>query len=451
MNASPPSDLLDRFSRFVESRLGLHFPAPRWSDLQRGLHAAATDLGFNGPLECASWFLESDLTRKQLEILAAHLTVGETYFFRDPPAFEFLESTVLPELIALRRNDERRIRIWAAGCATGEEAYSIAISISRVLPDFRDWQLTILGTDVNPRFLAKAVAGIYTRWSFRARPDLIGSAYFCEIGQNRFEIAPEIRRLVSFSCLNLADDAYPSLARNTNAMDIIFCRNVLMYFSPEQARAVAAKLSGCLLDGGYLFASPAEFSPELFAEFEPALSVGAVAYRKALIAQKAKTSPVRSEMPASPLVGPVEASGKTRVSSGVSAPPIRSFAEARQLANEGRLDEALAAADQILVANKLDAEAHYLRGLIQQEQGLPVEAAASMRRALFLNSNFVPAQFVLGHILHRLGRTGEAKRCFQNVCSLLEGQPPGTILPHSEGMTAGRLLAIVSDTEESIA
>lgn len=450
MSAPPPNDLLDHFSRFVETRLGLHFPPSRWPDLERGLRAAGTELGFDDPLECAAWILESDLTRKQLEILAAHLTVGETYFFRGPRAFELLEFNVLPELIAARRTGDRRIRIWAAGCCTGEEAYSIAITLSRVLPDLRNWHLTILGTDVNPRFLAKAEAGIYTRWSFRARPDLMRGPYFCEIGRNRFAIAPEIRRLVTFSCLNLADDAYPSLTRNTNAMDIIFCRNVLMYFSSDQARAVVAKLHDCLLEGGYLFVNPAESSPKLFAEFDSTGWGGPVVYRKWPDGKQPSPpqglSRARAPLPA----GAFEARDEARVAAATCEPALPSFGEARQLANAGRLDEALAAADRILATNKLDAEAHYLRGLIQQEQGVLLEAAASMRRALFLNADFVTAQFALGHILHRLGRGGEARRCFANVRALLRAQPPTAILPQAEGMTAGRLLAIVSNTEEFI-
>lgn len=450
MSDPPPNDLPENFSRFVETRLGLHFPPSRWPDLHRGLRAAATELGFEDPLECASWILESDLTRKQLEILAAHLTVGETYFFRDPRAFELLEVNVLPELISARRMGDRRMRIWAAGCCTGEEAYSIAITVSRVLPDLHDWQLTILGTDVNPRFLAKAETGIYTRWSFRGRPDLMNSPYFCEIGRNRFAIAPEIRRIVTFSCLNLADDAYPSLTRNTNAMDIIFCRNVLMYFSSDQARAVVAKLHGCLREGGYLFGSPAESSPKLFAEFDPTHSVDAVVYRKMPAGKEPRASKVLTGARAPAPMGAFEPQDEIRVLRANSEPALPPFADARRLANEGRLDEALAAADRILETNKLDAEAHYLRGLIQQEQGVLLEAAASMRRALFLNADFVAAQFALGHILHRLGRAGEARRCFANVRSLLRAQPPTAILPQAEGMTAGRLLAIVSDTEESI-
>jgi chemotaxis protein methyltransferase CheR len=450
MSAPPPNDLLEHFSRFVETRLGLHFPPPRWPDLERGLRAAGTELGFEDPLECAAWILESDLTRKQLEVLAAHLTVGETYFFRGPRAFELLEFNVLPELISARRNGDRRMRIWAAGCCTGEEVYSIAITLSRVLPDLRDWQLTILGTDVNPRFLAKAVAGIYTRWSFRGRPDLMNSPYFCEVGRNRFAIAPEIRRLVTFSCLNLADDAYPSLTRNTNAMDIIFCRNVLMYFSSDQARAVVAKLHDCLLEGGYLFVSPVESSPKLFAEFDATRWVGAVVYRKSPAGEQPSLPQVLPRAHAPSPAGAFEPRDETRVIGTTCEPALPSLGEARQLANEGRLDEALAAADRILAANKLDAAAHYLRGLVQQEQGVLVEAAASMRRALFLNADFAAAQFALGHILHRLGRAGEARRCFANVRSLLRAQQPTAILPHAEGMTAGRLLAIVSDTEESM-
>src|SRR5688572_30424277 len=115
-----------RLSELIAGHIGLHFAPQRLPDFQRGLANAAEELGFNEVGECASWLLSAQPTRRQLEVLASHLTVGETYYFRDPRTFEVLATHILPRLINDRRAGDRRLRLWSAGCSSGEEAYSLA-------------------------------------------------------------------------------------------------------------------------------------------------------------------------------------------------------------------------------------------------------------------------------------------------------------------------------------
>lgn len=117
---------------------------------------------------CLQKLASSLLTRNQVKILAGHLTVRETYFFRDKIHFEALRGYLLPGLIDARRKSNRCLRIWSAGCATGEEPYSIAILLSKMIPDIEDWDITILATDINPIFLQKASEGLYSEWSLRS-------------------------------------------------------------------------------------------------------------------------------------------------------------------------------------------------------------------------------------------------------------------------------------------
>jgi len=264
------SQLLSAVSQSVEAQLGLHFPPERWTDLERGLGGAATELGFENVEKCARELVLAKLNPAQVDALAAHLTIGETYFFRDPATFEALASQVFPALAQEKRGLAKRLRIWSAGCCTGEEPYSIAIALRRALPDLDDWRITILATDINPQFLRKAAAGVYGPWSFRGVPDETRAAYFRRRPEGRFELLPSVRKMVTFACLNLVEDVYPSLANNTNAMDLIFCRNVLMYFSGEQMRKVVASLRRSLVDGGRLVVSATEASREVFGEFATA-------------------------------------------------------------------------------------------------------------------------------------------------------------------------------------
>ncbi len=161
--------------------------------------------------------------------------------------FEALEDRILPELIRSRSVGNRRLRIWSAGCATGEEPYSIAIALRRALPVPEDWRITILATDINPHILRKASAGVYGEWSFRNAPPWLKGTWFRPKKDGKLEILPEIRKMVSFAYLNLAEDIFPSPVNNTNAMDLIFCRNVLMYFAAERAQEIGESLRGCLL------------------------------------------------------------------------------------------------------------------------------------------------------------------------------------------------------------
>jgi chemotaxis protein methyltransferase CheR len=238
MTHSIDDQLLSQLSGFITARFGLHFPKKRWRDLERGITGAAGDFGFDDISSCIRWLITAQLTKSQLDILVCRLTIGETYFFRERKSFDVLEARILPALINSRRGKEQRLRIWSAGCSTGEEAYSIAILLYRLIADLPQWNITILATDVNPASLCKADRGEYSDWSFRGIPQWIKEKFFSRNAEGRFEVADTIRKMVTFASLNLADDPFPSLINNTNAMDIIFCRNVLMYFAPHQVKKV---------------------------------------------------------------------------------------------------------------------------------------------------------------------------------------------------------------------
>ncbi|MEA3211646.1 MAG: chemotaxis protein methyltransferase CheR [Chthoniobacter sp.] len=449
MAVADSDTLLGELAAFLEARLGLHFPPARWGDLQRGLNAAALELGFDQARECADWFLSSAINRQQLELLAAHLTIGETYFFRDPRLFTALEKEVLPELIRSRSND-RRIRIWSAACCTGEEPYSLAIALHQILPNPAQWQVTILGTDVNPRFIKKAEAAVYGEWSFRGPAEEVKDRYFKKTPEGRYELDPAIRRMVSFSCLNLAEDVYPALANDTNAMDIVLCRNVLIYFSREQARKVAVKMRRVLLDGGWFFTSPSEVSSEWADTFQMVRLEEVIGYRK----QAPPPPPVRVIRPMSK--AKTQRLALARAAAKAAEPPLATpplaptnADLARRLANEGRLGDALLACERAIQSDKLVAVHHYLRGVILQEQGELEGAAAALRRALYLDQRLVVAHFALGNLLRRQARKNEATRYFENARELLGGYPPDAALPEADGITAGRLLAILTSLQET--
>src|ERR1043166_2752887 len=271
---------LCQLSEMIASRVGLHFPEARWRELERGICSIARDFEFDDVESCIRWLLSSSSTQPQIEALAIYLTVGETYFFRDPQSFDTLAHRILPSVIKDRRGTDRHLKIWSAGCCTGEETYSIAILLRQVLSDLKDWQITILGTDINPRFLDKAAQGTYGEWSFRGVAPEIKERYFAKKRNGRFEVLPEIKSMVTFSHLNLVEESYPSSLSNINAVDVIFCRNVLMYFGAEAAKQVIQKFHLSLSDGGWLIVSPTETSHVLYSQFAAISCSGMIFYKK---------------------------------------------------------------------------------------------------------------------------------------------------------------------------
>ncbi|MBI4199222.1 MAG: chemotaxis protein CheR, partial [Chloroflexi bacterium] len=254
----------------IASRLGLDFPEARQADLQRGILRSVQGGSLSDPEAYLAWLATLPDESPEWRRLASHLTVGETYFFRDRACFEALEQRVLPSLIAARQSEGiLRLRLWSAGCATGEEAYSLAILLDRLLPAWTDWALTILATDINGEALEVARRGRYREWSFRGTPQGIRERYFHLRGAETFELDPRIRRMVTFAPLNLAEDGYPDVMTNTTAMDLILCRNVLMYFAREAQRATVARLQRALVPGGWLAVSPAEASADLLGPLVP--------------------------------------------------------------------------------------------------------------------------------------------------------------------------------------
>ena len=491
------SDLL-RFSQFISSHMGLHFPEERWPDIQRGLRRAAPEFGFNDAEECIQWLMAAPLTRVQIEILASHLTVGETYFFREKPIFEALKERVLKELIQSRRQTSRRLRIWCAGCASGEEPYSIAVLLSGLIPDLKNWNITILATDINPHVLEKASQGHYKEWSFRNVPLDVKENYFTKSKDNCYQIRADIKKMVRFSYLNLAEDTYPSLLNDTNAMDVILCKNVLMYFNQKSQMKVVQDLYNCLVYNGWLIVSPCETSHILFSRFQAVNFSGTTFYKKvrrqpkpvidiAAFSQSVSDSPpfelefaARPESFPSADLMPVpvpEASSASLAPQPESVPEtgpalfeealslyaqgrypavvekltgsagedIRAIAlVARAYANQGKLAEALQWCDNMVQADKLNPGAYYLQATILQEEGRIEGAVAALKKALYLDPDFVLAHFTLGNLTRQQGKNQKSERHFRNALLLTKKREPAEVLPESEGVTAGRLAEIIS-------
>lgn len=451
-------DHLARLSELVTDRIGLWFPPERYRDLERGLTAYARDRGVDLP-ELPALLADLDQTADLAE-LASHLTVGETFFFREPATFEALRATVLPELFASRRGERQHLRMWSCGCCTGEEPYSLAMLLCDLLPDLDDWHLTLLGTDLNPRFLDLAREGEYGSWSFRGVPDAVRRRYFERTGKGRYRVASDVRARVNFQLLNLASDTYPALISGLHAMDLILCRNVLMYFVPDQAARAAGRLRRTLADGGWLAVSVVEAGARWLADFAPVTFPETTLYRPrtAVRAAPLPAPPARRRQavpppqPApEPTTAELYAAGRyqellDRLLPGLSnghGDPTAMALVVRAFADQGHLAEAEEWGARLVRLDPLNPAAHYLLATVRQEEGEPRQAERALRDALYLDPEFILAHVALGNLARAGGHPRAARRHYRNAEALLAGLAVDEPVPESDGLTAGELREMV--------
>ena len=457
MTTSFSPAMLKQLSGLVAEHMGILFQPPQWSVLERAFTQAADVLNCRDGTECAQRFISTPGSRKMIEIMASYLTIGETYFWREPKAFYALEQEIIPQLLRCHTND-KRLRFWSVGCASGEEAFSLAILLHRMRSRMaKEWEISIWATDINPRALEKARNGEYTEWSFRATPDWLKRDYFTQMAKGRYTLKKDIRDMVHFDYFNLMDEI-PSPHPQTTCVDVILCRNVLLYFPPKATLTAVKHLHECLHEQGWLVVGSCELSTTLFSGFETVNLPDATVYRKqtqnvhrtekGLIQHVPSTDtlqpkpPQETELP-SRRIEPIWSVQQGKTTIPTQSATTRSTAEhCRLLADKGDLNEALTVADQAIRLDKLNANLHYLRAMILLEQGAFEEAEQSLRRTIYLDRNLILAHFSLGNIARRQGKKRKARLHFNQTLSLLEPFSPDDEVPGSEGLSVRRLRVI---------
>src|SRR5580658_6229610 len=437
---------VQRFRAVLTRRLGLEFDDGKAAALAELLHTRSDARDIEAYLAR----LEGPEGQTEARELARELTVGETYFFRHADQFRAFEEVALPARIRVR-SSVRALRILSAGCASGEEAYSLAVGVRNALPDIDSWQAKLQGIDVNPSMIAKAVRAHYSAWSLRETTPEQRERHFQPEGRD-FRLEEAVQRMVAFEERNLVDD--DPLFWQDPIFDVVFCRNVLMYFTAEAARAVVAKLARSLAPGGFLFLGHAEtlrgishdfhlrhshdafyyqrrdgtdepgVAPPLVQPPVPPLDIGSMSWADVIqgasdrIAKLGrKSSPPRPVTSAQALPGAVHQSAwdlrpaveMLRQERFVDAmdllralPPASSTdADAQILraglfTNSGKLTEAEEVCRQILTVDELNAGAHYLLALCREHAGDRTAALDHDQAAIHLDGEFVMPHLHLG-------------------------------------------------------
>jgi chemotaxis protein methyltransferase CheR len=444
-----------------------------------------------GPTDSEAW---SNLIKE--------VTIGETYFFRDSEYMETLYRNILPDLIT-RHQTDRTLRIWSAGCATGEEPYSLAIMLRQTLSDIDQWNILILATDINRQALKHAATGRYRDWSFRETDPVIRSIYFAS-NNSVYTLDPAIRKMVSFAYHNLAEDNYPSPANQTNNLDLILCRNVAIYLPMSLIHEMINRFYQCLSDGGWLMVGPSESYFELYKQFRTLSFHNVTAYQRVPgfhLSSSVQTDalaphPISSVRIPAPLDKRRRASSQ-KIYADVNViaaaeekpspvPPSKKgtdadewddlchrgeefmkqhrYDEARQCflsclsskdssitaqykmarleANAGRLNEARKWAEQALHLDPFRSEVHYTLALVHQVQGEIQEAINRFKKVIYLDPNFILAHFGLFHLYQKTGSPAESERHRILAVHLASKLSPDTVLSGSDDLTAGQLLAM---------
>ena len=408
-------EALERLAVLVAERTGLAFGRSKLADLKSRLETAAGDWGARSAEDLVSSALSTSFNEQNWLRLTQHLTVNETYFWRDHAVFEALIEDILPSI-----RTSGQLRIWSAGCSTGEEPYSLAIAADRAFPRADGPDVRIFATDINARNLDKARQGIYGPWSFRGVPDWLKNEYFTSREDGRLEIRPDIRARVTFEQANLVSGTLPR-----DPMDLIFCRNVLMYFTPEQAFAAAGRLGQCLARAGWLVVAASETFQPAVREFTPTAFPGAVLLRKLPPepdeAKSSRPAPVRRTTVLVRTPRPAQGSN--------IKPAVREV-------SGGRSAEALARCTEAVADDRLNAGLHCRQAVILLDMNRNEEAGAALRRALYLDPHHVLAHYMMGSLRFRRGEREAAQRSFSTVRRLLEFWPDDRELPGADGWTA---------------
>jgi chemotaxis protein methyltransferase CheR len=440
-----PRDVV-RFREMILARTGMAFPDKRNPDLERAIRRATAEAGLPTASALYDLVVRTPGVSVTFDGLASALNVSETHFFRDQGQVEELRSSILPEVVARRRED-RRLRIWSAGCSTGEEPYTLAILLRQLISDL-SWDVVILATDINGASLARARRGVYREWSFRGIPATKVSPDFLRRG-DLFEVVPAIRRMVTFARLNLAEPVYPSVATNTYGMDLILCRNVLLYFDRAQAHAVVARLRSSLDDAGRLIVSRVDSSLPIFEGLQTDrpgsgvftkahptdLDAGALGER----AQAIRHTDVPRSLVPSVRSGP--AMGSTEPA---SAEPRAAYdAVLAAWRSSGPL-EARSLLDRALGDNPLDAALYYLDGLILLEQGDVAGALRGFRRSIYANPKFPLAHLGQGSAFARAGHGDRARAALEKASRLVADLDPQDTVFAPDGLTVAEVLELVA-------
>ncbi|MFC1621487.1 CheR family methyltransferase [Candidatus Omnitrophota bacterium] len=425
-------------------------------------------------------FLKIRSNRKlELKELIQQLTVPETCFFRNETHFEVLRKHVLPEIIRKKTKDISRktnnssLRILSAGCATGEEPYSLAIMLLEEIGDIDNWEISILGTDINRIYLEKAKKAIYRNKALRNIPKILLDKYFIK-NESGYLLKDRVKKMVVFHEHNLKNDAFDHIF--AQELDLILCRNVTIYFTIETVKKVIEKFYNLLTDGGYLFIGHSETLWQISDKYEHIEFPSTFVYKKQLmpVPVKVEEKPfsqipvitrvinIKIEKEHIQKVSPFSKELQDLHKEGLCFLEHKKYEEALDifnsiidrdssfihayfskatiLANQAKYKEAIKTLENIITVDNLFKEAYFLMGVLNIKIGDFQRAIDEFKKTVYVDQNFILSYFNMANIYLYLGEIENAKREYKNTIKLLEVRSKEETIECSEGMSCDVLL-----------
>jgi chemotaxis protein methyltransferase CheR len=474
--------LLRRFIQLIASHVGLQIRGEETDKLCQSLRSRMAHQQLLNPEEYYRLLVtDTANSRHEWEELVLLLTIGETYFFRDSGQFSLLRHQILPELIDHNKRT-RSLRIWSAGCSTGEEPYSLAILVHELLPAASDWNTLITGTDVNKHAIAAARRGVYRQHSLRTLDQGLRRRYFQQ-HRGDWELDGRFRVMVSFRQLNLLKDPFPDSTANLSEVDLILCRNVFIYFDRTAVTRVVSKFANALRVGGYLITGHAELHDQKSSELSVRAFPESIVYRReSTRSGVSPTRPLEGRTAATPALAPTPV---LRPEAMVRKPGIRPlprtsaqplaqvsdaamphtkhdsskaeetsaealYVQARGYADVGHYEAAIRVCQRALSKDALVEKPYYLLAQIAEVQDDIAAAKNFLKKILYLAPASVTAHLELGALYTRERDLPRARKMLHLASELLKALPPDTVIDPFADLPAAQVLLEVQHRLEQL-
>lgn len=473
-------NIYEKFNRFLTSQCGLFFKDYDLKNLEKIIAERCNVCNLSCHEDYYVYITTSDSKKDEFRVLLNRLTIQHTYFFRNESHFRTLKEKIIPELIKSKEalpTQNRSIQIWSAGCSTGQEPYSIAMIISDLFQDKNDFDVQIYATDISTDALKIAQEGIYNEKDMKLVNDNHKQNYFTrfsdEEGKVKYKIKDSIKKNVKFNYINLIENNYPQ------KLDIVFCRNVMIYFNKDDIKKITERFAKSLNTNGYLFIGCSESLKFITDRFKISEYKEGIFYQKidgktpatGLSKSKSlnKRSTIKKHTSTEKHADEIDSIIKDKINEALQLKdyqkasflseqlkiispdtPEPYYFTAQIFANQGLFEKAKEQLVYTLRINDLFVPAYYMFGSIHAEEKDYEQAKTNFKNAIFLAPEFVLSHFAIAAVYNNSGNISDAMREYENTIQILSVYEPDDEIEYSGGFTAGTLKGICRNNIEQI-
>ena len=468
---------LDSLKEYIQARTGLHLYAKDAAKFAQVISERMKTHSHSTPFAYLQYLMGDP--EAEWNTLKIALTSSESSFFRDKGQIELLRDRILPELIASKQ-EEREIRLWSAGCSTGEEPYTLAMLLNQLIPRQQTWRISIIGSDINEQSLHRASEGVYSRWTLRGVDEAMLRSHFSQ-SKNNWLLSAKIRSMVQFKKLDLLEDHLPDREAGLHDMDLIVCRNLFIYYDSKQIATMVDKLRRCLGPDGYLLTGHAEIPVGQLKGLHARIFPESVIYQRS-VGEKRVVVEARARQPVEPpRPTPIKKRRPRRVDA-IHPPPVekptdeldkmidqakalfeqQAYRQAQEMAhsvlarNPDHLDALMIAAhscanmgqhesaeqlcQRAATAHPLMAEPYYLMAQLSQTINDYAKTRQLLNKVIYLAPEFVPAYLELASIYDRDGSALMALKMRQGALQILRDMAPDATIAQYETISVEQLI-----------